>query len=507
MSNLNKCKVIQSKVDNIKSLTEEYNAEKRNVENLLAPVQKMWATLNNLKVDLNHIKREASSYPFVIQTGSLLEQQHRGRLKDNIQSIREVADSLKEHPFPYSNEGFNAQSFEHGVRYDTGGQRLMNQLISEVDSFQRKFTVFKENSGNKLTTLKSKLDSLKLTREEEIMMEKGICELEFEKEEKRLADTAAFQEVVKENTPQAYERYIAENPDGLFVKNAQQKIDAVDTGLWEKATTANNIAAYQFYLEQMPNGRYASTANNAITNLEFENEQRAIQQEKELEQLRLQAERAKLQAQLAPPPVQMVNPVREPVQEFPRPVQPDVIPTTEPLLTVPLQPIQPTTINNEIVVPDAQMTLPTAVPTQTVINQVPDAIAVEPQRISDTTVGPGVTEPLVLYASASDIPTSINIQNLLPDQNTEVMDIEGETVEEATTLKEWIKKPKNAAISILTGVGVIGLITGGALAAKRKPDVTRTTVKIENPKPKTPQRRRRQTTTKKTSTSGKKKRG
>ena len=89
---------------------------------------------------------------------------------------------------------------------------------------------------------------------------KRVAEIE-RKNEKDLYDYAT-----KVETAQAYEAYLKKYPNGRYAQEAKGRLEDMD--LWKRTKSTNTVAAYRNYLSTSKNKSFAQLANDAITDLE-----------------------------------------------------------------------------------------------------------------------------------------------------------------------------------------------------------------------------------------------
>ena len=90
------------------------------------------------------------------------------------------------------------------------------------------------------------------------------------------ADRAAFQSALRADTVEAYRRYLAANPRGLFAEEAGRRRDAgLDRAAFARAAKAGTARAYRAYLARHPEGRHRADAEARAAALETEDFERA----------------------------------------------------------------------------------------------------------------------------------------------------------------------------------------------------------------------------------------
>ena len=90
-------------------------------------------------------------------------------------------------------------------------------------------------------------------------------------------DHAAFSAARRSGTPAAYEKYLDENPRGLFVEKAKQsRKTSLDREGFLRAKKAGTARAYRDYLAAHPGGRYRDTAEQRVLQLDSEEFDRAV---------------------------------------------------------------------------------------------------------------------------------------------------------------------------------------------------------------------------------------
>ncbi len=90
--------------------------------------------------------------------------------------------------------------------------------------------------------------------------------------ERAAHDTADWEAAARQNTIDAYGRYLTRHPAGKHAKEAQSRIDglrrsAADRAAWTQARAADTVAAYQQYLKSFAHGAYVAKAIAAIERL------------------------------------------------------------------------------------------------------------------------------------------------------------------------------------------------------------------------------------------------
>lgn len=80
-------------------------------------------------------------------------------------------------------------------------------------------------------------------------------------------ESTAYTEACTADTPEAYQQYMEQYPDGLHVADVRHRLDLADYEIAEKAKTT---AAYEKYLEDHPEGKYADKAMDRAKNLAWE---------------------------------------------------------------------------------------------------------------------------------------------------------------------------------------------------------------------------------------------
>ncbi len=95
----------------------------------------------------------------------------------------------------------------------------------------------------------------------------------------------AWNTAVSENTIEAYQNYIDENPDGKYVDSAKVRIDKInDANDWAEALSDDYYSAYTTYLENHPDGIYKDLAQHKLDSLDELAQQYEDQQEFEWQQ-------------------------------------------------------------------------------------------------------------------------------------------------------------------------------------------------------------------------------
>ena len=90
------------------------------------------------------------------------------------------------------------------------------------------------------------------------------------------ADRAAFRTAVEADTAEAYRKYLASNPRGLFVEQARQRRDAwLDREDFARAAKIGTARAYRAYLDRHPEGRHRDAAEERTAELDTEDFERA----------------------------------------------------------------------------------------------------------------------------------------------------------------------------------------------------------------------------------------
>ncbi len=87
-----------------------------------------------------------------------------------------------------------------------------------------------------------------------------------------LRDTRAWEVTQTTNTPQAYQDYLRQFPNGIYVAEANARIEAAATTreneTWQTAQGNNTIEDYQAYLDNYPSGAYSTEAQQRIDELQ-----------------------------------------------------------------------------------------------------------------------------------------------------------------------------------------------------------------------------------------------
>lgn len=82
-------------------------------------------------------------------------------------------------------------------------------------------------------------------------------------------EQSSWQEASNKDTQQAYSTFLKRWPDGVFSKEARDRLSNIkEESLWAWATRQNQIVAYEKYLEQYPDHAHAQTAYEHIAVLE-----------------------------------------------------------------------------------------------------------------------------------------------------------------------------------------------------------------------------------------------
>ena len=90
-------------------------------------------------------------------------------------------------------------------------------------------------------------------------------------------DRAAFSSARKADTAEAYKRYLAANPRGLFVEEARRRRDeSVDRDAFRRAGKTGTAQAHRAYLTAHPDGRYRDRAEQRVAELDLEEFDRAV---------------------------------------------------------------------------------------------------------------------------------------------------------------------------------------------------------------------------------------
>ncbi len=80
----------------------------------------------------------------------------------------------------------------------------------------------------------------------------------------------AWEETLKINTLEAYEKYIAENPKGKYIGDAEIYIQKIkleikqEQNFWDSTVYIGTLEAYNSYLEKYPDGMYNKLADSAV---------------------------------------------------------------------------------------------------------------------------------------------------------------------------------------------------------------------------------------------------
>jgi hypothetical protein len=80
----------------------------------------------------------------------------------------------------------------------------------------------------------------------------------------------AWEETLKINTLEAYEKYIAENPKGKYIGDAENYIQKIkqeikqEQSFWDSIVYIGTLEAYNSYLEKYPDGMFNKMADSAV---------------------------------------------------------------------------------------------------------------------------------------------------------------------------------------------------------------------------------------------------
>jgi len=74
-------------------------------------------------------------------------------------------------------------------------------------------------------------------------------------------NTYTWEDAQQEDTYEAYQTYIEENPEGEFVDEAQQLLEL---RYWESIRSDSSTTSFQTYLNRFPNGQFQSEAEEKI---------------------------------------------------------------------------------------------------------------------------------------------------------------------------------------------------------------------------------------------------
>ena len=78
------------------------------------------------------------------------------------------------------------------------------------------------------------------------------------------AEMVMWKAALREDSYEAYERYLLHYPNGMFADIAEEKADEL---FWKRAEEKNTIEAYQEYLDKFAYGRYREKAQEKIGSL------------------------------------------------------------------------------------------------------------------------------------------------------------------------------------------------------------------------------------------------
>lgn len=84
-------------------------------------------------------------------------------------------------------------------------------------------------------------------------------------------ESAAYTEACAADTPEAYQSYIDQYPEGMHIADVRHRLDEKNFKIAEEANTA---AAFEKYLEQHPDGTHATEARDEAKKLAWEEAER-----------------------------------------------------------------------------------------------------------------------------------------------------------------------------------------------------------------------------------------
>jgi hypothetical protein len=80
-----------------------------------------------------------------------------------------------------------------------------------------------------------------------------------------------WEKVKKENTEQAYKRFIVKYPYCKYADNARELLSVYDEAYWKKTLGINSSSAFKDYIEHYPDGIHSKEAKKKIIDIKVDN--------------------------------------------------------------------------------------------------------------------------------------------------------------------------------------------------------------------------------------------